>query len=121
MRVLCCLDGTNIEQVRKVVSTMLRPDALTIGVVYVIDNGPQGEIERQRERFLRPSQPSTTRRAQMRQAEEASAQDILAEGSQSFPGAELLRREGRPEREIVQCATEWAADLIVICPRSPNS
>jgi nucleotide-binding universal stress UspA family protein len=121
MRVLCCLDGTNIEQMSKVVSAMLRAGALTIGVIYVIDSGPHGEMERQRERFLRPPQPPMPRREQMRQAEEASAQDILAEGIRYLPGAELLRREGRPEREIVQCATEWAADLIVICPRSPRS
>ena len=37
MRVLCCLDGTNIEQVHKAVSTMLRADALTIGIVYVMN------------------------------------------------------------------------------------
>ncbi len=121
MRVLCCLDGTNIEQVSKVVLTMLRADALTIGVIYVIDSGPHGEIERQRERFLRPPQPPKPRLEQMRQAEEASAQDILEEGGRYLPGAELLRREGRPEREIVQCAVEWAADLIVICPRSLRS
>ena len=36
-------------------------------------------------------------------------------------GAEKLQRQGRPEREIVNCAAEWNADLIVICPRSPLS
>jgi arsenical pump membrane protein len=47
--------------------------------------------------------------------------DILEEGGRYFPGAELIRKEGRPEREIVNSATEWAADLVVICPRSPQS
>ncbi len=121
MRVLCCLDGTNIEQVSAVVLTMLRTDSLTLGLIYVIDTGPRGEIERQRERFLRPPELSPARRAQIRQAEETSAQDILQEGGRYLPGAELLQRQGRPEREIVQCAAEWAADLIIICSRSPSS
>lgn len=118
MRVLCCLDGTNTEQLSKAVSTMLRVDLLTIGLIYVIDSGPHGEIERQRERFLRRPELTPQRREQMRQAEETSAQDILEEGTRFFLGAELLRREGRPEREIVQCAAEWAADVVVLCSRS---
>lgn len=61
------------------------------------------------------------RREQMQQAEITAAQDILEEGGRYFPGAELIRKEGRPEREIVNTATEWAADLVVICPRSPQS
>ena len=121
MRVLCCLDGTNIEQVHKAVSTMLRADALTIGIIYVIDSGPQGEIERQRERFLRRLELPSHRREQMQQAEITAAQDILEEGGRYFLGAELIRKEGRPEREIVNTATEWAADLVVICPRSAQS
>ncbi len=121
MRVLCCLDGTNVEQVHAAVSQLLRTDSLTLGVIYVIDSGPQGEIERQRERFLRRPDLTPLRRDQMRQAEEASAQDILQEGDRFFPGAELLQRQGRPEREIVQCAAAWAADLVVICSRSLQS
>jgi nucleotide-binding universal stress UspA family protein len=121
MRVLCCLDGSNIEQLSKAVSTLLRSDALTIGLIYVIDSGPHGELERQRERFLRPPRLSPQRQEQLRQAEVSAAQEILDEGRHYFPAAEQLRREGRPEREIVQCATEWTADLIVICPRSPNT
>ena len=51
--------------------------------------------------------------------EEASAQEILEEGSRYLGGAEMLRRTGRPEREIVQAAVEWQADVLVICSRSP--
>jgi nucleotide-binding universal stress UspA family protein len=54
----------------------------------------------------------------MQQAEEDSAQDILNEGLRHFPNAETLQRQGRPEREIVNCAAEWNADLIIICHRS---
>jgi nucleotide-binding universal stress UspA family protein len=121
MRVLCCLDGTNIKQLHQAVSTMLRAGTLTMGLIYVIDSGPHGEIERQRERFLRGPKLPPQRRAQMQQAEVAAAQDILAEGGRYFPGAELIRGKGRTEREIVNAAAEWAAHLIVICSRSPQS
>ena len=121
MRVLCCLDGTNSAQINTAVSQMLRADSLTLGLLYVIDIGPHGEMERQRERFLRRPELPPARREQMRRAEEASAQDILQEGKRYLSGAELLQRQGRPEHEIVQCAATWAADLVVICPRSPRN
>jgi nucleotide-binding universal stress UspA family protein len=54
----------------------------------------------------------------MRQAEQASAQDILDEGLRYFPNAETIQREGRPEREIVNCAAAWHADLILVLPRA---
>jgi nucleotide-binding universal stress UspA family protein len=118
MRVLCCLDGTNSEQVSKAVGALLRTETRIIGVLYVTDSGPEVQMERHRERFLRPPHPPLPRREQMRQAEEASAQEILEEGSRSLGGAERLWRTGRPEREIVQAAVEWQADVIVICSRS---
>jgi nucleotide-binding universal stress UspA family protein len=121
MRILCCLDGTNVEQVSKTVSTFLQNDTLTLGLLYVTDIGPHEEMERKRERLLRPHELPPARRAQMQQAEQASAQDILEEGTRYLPGAEKLQRQGRPEREIVNCAAAWNADLIVICPRSPLS
>jgi nucleotide-binding universal stress UspA family protein len=120
MRVLCCLDGPNIEVLQKAPSTMLNSAELTIGLLYVIDSGPRGDIERTRERLFRPHHLPTPREEQMRQAEITTAQDILQEGLRYFAQAETLQREGRPEREIVQCAVEWHADLILICPRSPE-
>lgn len=120
MRILCCVDGTNIEQVSRAVGALLRASTRTIGVLYVTDTGPEVQMERHRERFLRPPHPPLPRREQMRQAEQASAQEILEEGSRFLGGAELLRRIGRPEREIVQAAVEWQADVIVICSRSPQ-
>lgn len=120
MRVLCCLDGTNIERISKVLSSLLNAKAHTTGLLYVTDSGPRGEIERKREGLLRPRHPSGPLEERMRQAEIAAAQDILQEGLHFLPGAETLQREGRPEREIVQCAAEWHADLIIICPRSPE-
>lgn len=120
MRLLCCLDGTNIEQISAAISSLLRQNDLIISVLYVTDTGPHGEIERQRERF--PGRPGLRpmRREQMQQADQAAAQDILDEGVRYLPDAEKLQRIGRPEREIVMCASAWQADLIVICPRSPQ-
>ncbi len=89
-----------------------------MAVLYVTDIGPEVQMEQQRERHLRPPRPPLPRREQMRRAERMAAQEILEEGSRSLGGAEMLRRTGRPEREIVQVATEWKADVIVICSRS---
>ncbi|MDQ6662673.1 MAG: universal stress protein [Chloroflexota bacterium] len=121
MRILCCLDGSNSEQMQRAVSTFLNTGASTIGLLYVIDKRPHEEIERQRERFLRGPRITPQRYEQMQQAEGISAQEVLEEAQHSFPDAELLRREGKPEREIVQCAAEWGANLIVISPRSPQN
>ena len=121
MRLLCCLDGSNIERLSEAVKAYLLTEQLTIGLLYVTDSGPHGDMGLQRERFLRPPRPGPERRERMREAEQSSAQDILEEGLRYFPGAETLRREGRPEREIVNLAAEWNADLILVCPRSPQS
>ncbi|MEO6888183.1 MAG: universal stress protein [Ktedonobacteraceae bacterium] len=120
MRVLCCLDGTNVEQIHTIYAQIFRAQELTIGLIYVIDSGPHNEMQRQRERFLRVPHLAPPRQEQMHQAEQSTAQDILEEGLHFFPGAELLRREGHPEREIVGCASEWGAQLIIICSRSPR-
>ena len=121
MRILCCLDGTNIEQVSNAVSSLVCADTLTIVLLYVIDTEPHKEMERQRERFFRPHELTTPRREQIRHAEQEATREILEEGKRYLPGAETMQREGRPEREIVNYAAEWNADLIVICPRSPRT
>lgn len=121
MRILCCLDGTNIEQLSKAVATFLPENAITLGLLYVIDTRPHRDMELRRERSLRPRHSGPLRSEQMHQAEQYAAQDILEEAKRYFEHIgtlELLQREGRPEREIVNCAAEWHADLLVICPRS---
>jgi nucleotide-binding universal stress UspA family protein len=117
MRVLCCLDGTNAESMRKAAAMLTTTDPVTFGILYVIDTGPRHEMEHTRERFLRPPHPPP-REHRIREAEQGSSRDILEEGRQCFPNAEALRREGRPEREIVNTAAEWQADLVMVCPRA---
>ncbi len=119
MRVLCCLDGTNCTEIRGALDALLHPGDRSVGLLYVIDRGPHAEMESKREGLLRPRQPSGRLRDQMQQAEASSARDILQEGLRYMPQAETLQREGRPEREIVLCAAEWRADLIIICARPP--
>jgi nucleotide-binding universal stress UspA family protein len=118
MRVLVCLDGTNGEQVSKAKELLSTAQSLTVGVLYVIDTGPRKDIEHTRERFLRRPGPPRSRGDEMEQAELAAAQDVLNEGLRSLPNAEAIQRQGRPEREIVNVAAEWEADLVIICPRA---
>ena len=120
MRVLCCLDGTNSEEVSKAVAELVKPEGLALGLLYVVDSGPHGEMGRKREGLMRSRRPSGPLQDRIQQAETFAVQDILEEGLRYMPGAETLQREGRPEREIVLCASEWRADLIIICPRSPR-
>jgi nucleotide-binding universal stress UspA family protein len=115
------MDGTNSEHITRALSTLVTAVERTIGLLYVTDLGPHYEIERKREGLLRPRHLSGPLYEKMRQAEVASAQDILQEGLRYLPGAQTLSREGNPEREIIQCAAEWHADVIVICSRSPAS
>lgn len=120
MRVLCCLDGTNIEQMQMAIRNIINNDTLTVGFLYVIDSGPRKEVERQTGPLLRHARPDSHRYEEMRRADMAASQEILAEGRNLFPNAEAVQREGRPEREIVNYAAEWNANVIVICPRSPQ-
>jgi nucleotide-binding universal stress UspA family protein len=117
MRVLVCLDGTNGEQVSKATEMLSATQSLISGILYVIDTGPRKDIEHTRERFLRRPGPPRPREDEMEQAELAAARDVLNEGLRYLPNAETFQRQGRPEREIVNFAAEWQADLVVICPR----
>jgi nucleotide-binding universal stress UspA family protein len=110
MRVLCCLDGTNVGQVSKATEILSADQPLTLGIIYVIDTGPRKDIEHTRERFFRPTGPPGPREHEMRQVEHAAAEDILNEGLRYLPNAETLQRQGRPEREIVNIAAEWQAE-----------
>ncbi len=123
MRILCCLDGTNSEQLSQAVSTYIKFDALVIGLLYVTDSGPQHDMDLRRGRSFAPRLTGPLRHEQMRQSEQLAAQDILEEGKRSFShieGIEAILRAGRPEREIVNCAAAWNADIIVICSRAIN-
>jgi nucleotide-binding universal stress UspA family protein len=117
MRALCCLDGTNVRQVSKATEILSTNQPLTLGILHVTDTGPRRDIEQRRERFMRRPGPPGPREHEMQQAEHAAAEDILNEGLRYLPGAESLQRQGRPEREIVNLAAEWEADLVILCPR----
>jgi nucleotide-binding universal stress UspA family protein len=121
MRVLFCLDGTNVGQLSQATEMLSVTQPTIFGLLYVIDTGPRKDLEHTRERFLRPPGPPPRRELEMEQAEKMSAQDILDEGLRRFAGAEALQRQGRPEREIVNMAAEWAADLVIVCPRAEHS
>src|SRR6202043_2032101 len=117
MRVLVCLDGTNVEQVSEATKMLAATQSLTLGILYVIDTGPRKDIEHTRERFLRRPGPPRSREDEMEQAELAAAQDVLTEGLRYIPNAETFRRQGRPEREIVNVAAEWQGGLFFFFPR----
>jgi nucleotide-binding universal stress UspA family protein len=118
MRILGCLDGTNTAQIQQAIAELINTSERVIGLIYVIDSGPRDEIGRKREQLLRPPGISSRHAGKMQAAEIATAQDILHEGSVVFPDAELLQQEGRPEREIVNVAASWQANIIVISAHS---
>jgi nucleotide-binding universal stress UspA family protein len=121
MRVLCCLDGANLESVLKAMEIPSPAEGLTVGLLHVIDIGPRKDIAHTRERFFRPHILPGRRDDELRQADKSAASSILKEGLTAFSGAEIIEREGRPEREIITAAKEWKADLIVICAQAGNS
>ena len=51
MRLLCCLDGTNVEEVGKATEMLSRTQQLTLGVLYVTDTRPRHDIDHIRERL----------------------------------------------------------------------
>ncbi len=118
MRILCCLDGTNVEKIGQSVERLLQRETRTIGILYVTDSEPELQMELNRNRFLRSPRHAPPGQTRMREAEERNVQEILNEGSQHLIGAEQQKRTGRPEREIVQFAEEWQADLLLICAHS---
>ncbi|BCL77897.1 universal stress protein [Ktedonobacteria bacterium brp13] len=121
MRILCCLDGTNITQLQQAVSTLIKIDQQSaIGLLYVIDSGPRHDMQRRRESLFRTGPLPQRQEARMDAAETTAAQDILQEGSKYFPTAEILQRSGQPEQQIIYVIFSWQADVVLLCPRSPE-
>ncbi len=116
MRVLCCLDGTNLHALSGGVALLAQGEPFRTAFLYVIDVGPREELKfRHRPHpFGRPA----LREGEIPEAERAAAKEILDEAAEALPGAELMLKEGRPEREIVNAAAEWQADIILLCPRT---
>jgi nucleotide-binding universal stress UspA family protein len=107
-------------------------EPLTVSMLHVTDARPREDMDLIRERFWRhplhahhpPAAPPehlphpSPREEEISEAEKASAQEILKEGLSYCAGAETMEREGRPEREIVNLAAEWHADLVIVCSRA---
>jgi nucleotide-binding universal stress UspA family protein len=64
-----------------------------------------------------PPRPSP-REEEISETEKASAEEILKECLSYCGSAEIMEREGRPEREIVKLAAEWRADVVIVCSRA---
>lgn len=132
MRVLCCLDGTNADQIGTALKMFTAVHPLTVGMLHVTDTRPRDDMELIRERFWRhplhphdaPAPPReylprpSAREEEIHEAEKASAEEILKESRGYCDGAETMEREGRPEREIVNFSAEWHADMVIVCSRA---
>ena len=118
MRILCCLDGTNTQQVSHAAQMFSTAEPLTIALLTVIDVGPRRDMDRTRQRFWRPPLRHGPLTDEMQDAERAVSEEILKTALGDLPQAETLLRQGLPELEIVNAAAEWKADVIVICPRA---
>ena len=53
MRVLCCLDGTNADQIGTALKMFTAVHPLTVGMLHVTDTRPRDDMELIRERFWR--------------------------------------------------------------------
>src|SRR5260221_863389 len=102
MRVLCCLDGTNVEQVSRATQMLATSRPPTLAILYVTDTGPRHDIEHLRERFLRPPAPPPPREEEIRQAGKTPAQANLNEGRRYLLAQAALQKAGRPERETAK-------------------
>ena len=119
MRVLCCLDGTNAAQIAKATEMLsAAPPPLAIAILHVIDTGPRRDMNRIRDRFFRSRVRHLPHEEEMLETEKKSAQEVLDAGRGYLADAETMEREGRPEREIVNVAAEWKADVVLICSRA---
>ncbi|HEY6840821.1 MAG TPA: hypothetical protein VI114_06350, partial [Chthoniobacterales bacterium] len=61
MRVLYCLDGTNVKQFSQARTMVAASETATLGILHVIDSGPREDLGRARERFLRKPGPPPLR------------------------------------------------------------
>src|SRR5258708_19695236 len=101
MRVLCCLDGTNVEQVSRATQMLATSRPPTLAILYVTDTGPRHDIEHLRERFLRPPAPPPPREEEIRQAEKTSTPATLTQLLPYLPAAQTLQSPGRPHLEYL--------------------
>ncbi len=128
MRALFCLDGTNTERLFEQALPLLNAQALQISLLYVADTGPSHDYERVRQRYLSMGERGAHLLAQMAQAEQDRAQEILGaartalqahwpESAQRAEAIQTVALRGRPEQEIARFPLTAPVDLIVICAR----
>jgi nucleotide-binding universal stress UspA family protein len=134
MRALFCLDGTNAGRLFERVLPMLNVQALQIILLHVTDVGPSHEYERIRQRYLSLGERGAHLLAQMAQAEQERASEILAsarsglltllpEDTRHSAAIQTAVLRGRPEQEIVRYSMTMPVDLIVMDARrvlAPN-
>ena len=73
MRVLCCLDGTNAEQIATATEMLSASQPLTLSILYVIDIGPRAKMGHLRERFFRSPAQRLPHEQEMLESEKSSA------------------------------------------------
>src|SRR5690348_1474406 len=113
MRALFCLDGMNTERLFQRALPLLNAQQLQVVLLCVADTSPGHEYERLRQRFLGMGERGAHLLAQMAQAEQDHASEVLVsaraallerwpEGARSGVALETVMLRGRPEQEIVR-------------------
>jgi nucleotide-binding universal stress UspA family protein len=128
MRLLLCLDGTNTERLLSTIVATLPMHHAHVRLLHVLDVGPAEHAGFLRERYVGRGGMGPGWRAQVDAAARARGEDVLAgaearlaellpAGDGQPAAVERVLVAGRPEREIVQAAGEWPAELVVLCAR----
>jgi nucleotide-binding universal stress UspA family protein len=128
MRALLCLDGTNTERLVQRALPLLPAQALQITLLYVVDSGPGQDYERLRQRYLGMGERGAHLLAQMAQAEQAHADEILTsaraallaawpQGAHNSQAVQAIALRGKPEQEIARFPLTTPVDLIVLGAR----
>ena len=61
MRVLCCLDGTNVGQVSKATEMLSAAEPVTLGILFVTDTGPTRRYRAPARAFSAPPRTSAAK------------------------------------------------------------
>jgi nucleotide-binding universal stress UspA family protein len=130
MRVLLCLDGTDSEALLALAAGALRLDGAAVRLLHVLDTATAEDAGWLRDRYIGRGGMGSNWRMQLDRASLAEGEALLQTAADRLaallaaPGAgappatvERLLLAGRPERQIVDAAREWPADLVALCAR----